>query len=68
VGAWGGQHLLRERYGLEVHAVCGRVTDTPVGVRFCNERLEVSAWNALRNGPELAACIKTRVMRQMVGA
>jgi hypothetical protein len=68
VGAWGGQHLLRQRYGLEVDAVCGRVTDTPVGVRFCNERLEVPAWNALRNGPELAVCIKTRVMRQMVGA
>ena len=61
VGAWGAQSLLRDRYGMEVDAVCGRVTDTPVGVRFCREKLEVEAWNALGQGHHLAECLKRRM-------
>jgi hypothetical protein len=57
VGAWGGQRLLDERYGLRVDVVCGRVTDTPVGTRFCRERLGVPAWNALRDGHRLAEAV-----------
>lgn len=52
VGAWGAQELLRTRYGLSADLASGRVTDTPVGQRFCNERLEVPAWNALKGGHE----------------
>ena len=63
VGAWGVQMLLRNRYGLEVDAVCGRVTDTPVGVRFCSEKLEVEGWNALGQGHHLAECLKRRMIR-----
>jgi hypothetical protein len=33
------------------------VTDTPVGRRFCNEKLGVAAFNALREGRELANCV-----------
>jgi hypothetical protein len=58
VGAWGGLELLRERFGLKVDVVSGRVTDTPVGRRFCNETLGVRALNALRDGPELAAAVR----------
>lgn len=58
VGAWGGRQLLVERYGLLVDVVCGRVTDTQTGVRFCKERLEIPAWNALRDGARLAATLK----------
>ncbi|MEW6742576.1 MAG: hypothetical protein AB1486_07440 [Planctomycetota bacterium] len=57
VGAWGGQTLLRDRYGLEIDVVSGRVTDTPVGHRFCRERLGLPACNALREGCELARIV-----------
>ena len=49
--------LLAERYGLGVDVVSGRVTDTPVGMRFCSEELGVPAWNALRDGRELGAAV-----------
>ncbi len=48
VGAWGAEDLLKERYGLAADLVSGRVTDTPVGRRFCQEKLGLPAWNALR--------------------
>ena len=54
VGAWGGQRLLADRYGMTVDVVSGRVSDTPVGVRFCRDRLGVNAWNALRDPTSLA--------------
>lgn len=54
VGAWGGDRLLRERYGLEPSAISGRVTDTPVGLRYCRNQLGIPAWNALRHGEQLA--------------
>jgi len=57
VGAWGGQMLLRERYGLAVDVTSGRVTDTPVGRRFCEEKLGVPAFNALREGRNLTEVV-----------
>jgi len=57
VGAWGGQMLLRERYGLAVDVTSGRVTDTPVGRRFCEEKLGVPAFNALREGRNLTEAV-----------
>jgi hypothetical protein len=59
---WGGVELLRERYGLRPSLVCGRVTDTPVGVRYCSERLGIPAWNALKDGGEGA----TRLLKGVV--
>jgi len=50
VGAWGATQLLSERYDLRASLVSGRVTDTPVGRRFCEEQLEIRAWNALLDG------------------
>lgn len=58
VGAWGGQQILRDRYGLEAAAICGRVTDTDTGMRFCRERLETPAWNALRDGAKLVESLQ----------
>ena len=52
VGAWGGVQLLKDRYGLQASLVSGRVTDTPVGRRYCEGKLAVPAWNALIDGPE----------------
>jgi len=57
VGAWGAMELLRERYGLWVDVVSGRVTDTSVGLRFCRERLGVAGNNALRDGEGLASAV-----------
>jgi len=57
VGAWGGVRLLEGRHGMRVDLICGRVTDTPVGQRFCREELALPAWNALASAPELAASV-----------
>jgi hypothetical protein len=55
VGALGAVDLLEKRYGLRPALISGRVTDTPVGVRFCEETLGIPAWNALGGGGERAA-------------
>ncbi len=47
VGAWGAMRLLDERYGLRPSVIAGQVTDTPVGLRFCRDKLAVPTWNAL---------------------
>lgn len=57
VGAWGAQKLLADEYGLAVDVVSGRVTDTPVGRRFCREKLGIPAFNALREGRELGESV-----------
>jgi hypothetical protein len=57
VGAWGAQEILRERYGLWIDAVSGRVTDTAVGLRFCRQTLGVPGHNALRDGEALADAV-----------
>jgi len=57
VGAWGAQRLLLDEYGLAVDVVSGRVTDTPVGERFCNTELGVPAFNALRAEASLAQSV-----------
>jgi hypothetical protein len=49
--------LLRERYKLDVDVTSGRVTDTPVGRRFCQEKLGVPAFNALREGRDLTEAV-----------
>lgn len=49
VGAWGATQLARDSYGLDVTLVSGPVTDTPAGLSYCNERLDLPTWNALRD-------------------
>jgi hypothetical protein len=66
VGAWGAVRLLEERHGLGVDLICGRVTDTPVGVRFCREQLGVEAWNALSDGPRLAQSLHESLRMETV--
>jgi hypothetical protein len=70
VGAWGGRQILRERYGLSAASICGRVTDTITGQRFCRERLETPAWNALRDGASLVQTLESHIAatRSAVGA
>lgn len=68
VGAWGGVQLLTDRYGLSADVISGRVTDTPVGMRFCRERLGVPAWNALRDGNRLAQAVLEKLEGSQVTA
>lgn len=68
VGAWGAQQLLADRYGLSADVVSGRVTDTPVGSRFCRDKLGVPAWNALRDGQRLAQAVLEKLERSEVPA
>jgi hypothetical protein len=57
VGAWGAQSMLMDEYALKVDVVSGRVTDTPVGQRFCNTQLGVPAFNALQDESALAGSV-----------
>jgi hypothetical protein len=68
VGAWGGVRILEERHQLSVDLVCGRVTDTPVGVRFCKETLGLPAWNALSDGDALAGAVIEALQLEPEGA
>jgi hypothetical protein len=61
VGAWGACELLRAKYGLSADVIAGRVTDTPVGIRFCRERLQVPAHNALRDGKFLCDTLLSKL-------
>ena len=67
VGAWGAQTLLRQKYGLEIDVVSGKVTDTPVGRRFCREKLGLAAFNALRDGRELSETVLQSLEKKGVG-
>jgi len=67
VGAWGGVRILDERHGLSVDLICGRVTDTPVGVRFCEQTLGIPAWNALTEGAAFAGAVIDALELQLEG-
>ncbi|MBN1442994.1 MAG: hypothetical protein JXA90_09800 [Planctomycetes bacterium] len=56
VGAWGGQHLLREQ-GISIDIVSGPVTDNAVGVHYLEETLGVRAINAYRNPEKIAELV-----------
>jgi hypothetical protein len=68
VGAWGGVQLLDSRYGLRPSLICGRITDTPVGARYCTDSLGIAAWNALQDGGEGATRHLKRVVPVGAGA
>ena len=53
VAAWGGARILREQFDIEPAVVTGPVTDNAVGIDQINERLSLSAINALSNGVAL---------------
>jgi hypothetical protein len=53
VAAWGGVKLLRERFHVEPCCVTGPATDNAVGVDIIEQQMNVSAFNAMTNGPAL---------------
>jgi hypothetical protein len=68
VGAWGAVQLLDARYGLRPSLICGRITDTPVGARYCTEALGIPAWNALQDGGDVATRHLAGILPTEVGA
>jgi hypothetical protein len=61
VGAWGAQHILRERFGLAIDVVSGPATDNAVGTRYVREQLSLEAVNARTHGAELGALVAQRL-------
>jgi hypothetical protein len=55
VGAWGAVRDLDESFGIRPTIVTGPITDTPVGVGFCRDSLDLPAANALLNPAGLVA-------------
>lgn len=55
VGAWGAVRDLEESFGVRPSFVTGPITDTPVGVGFCRDRLGLPAANALLDPSGLLA-------------
>lgn len=68
VGAWGAQHILRERFGLGIDVVSGPTTDNAVGTRYVKEQLGLEALNARTHGPELGAFVAQRLTGRAAGA
>jgi hypothetical protein len=67
VAAWGGVHLLRERFGIEPAAVTGRATDNLVGVDMIRDQLGVPAANALTHQSALAGIVMARLREAGLG-
>ncbi len=61
VAAWGGVHLLRERFGVEPVAVTGPATDNLAGTRIIERELGVPAINARADAARLGALVKERL-------
>src|SRR5450755_2951874 len=53
VAAWGGIKMLRERFGIEPTVVTGPATDNLVGVDLIRDQMNVAAFNAISNPPDL---------------
>jgi hypothetical protein len=57
VAAWGGVRLLREDFDIEPHIVTGPATDNVVGRDIINDRLGVTAVNAMTDGALLGEAV-----------
>ena len=52
-GAWAAEELFTERYNAAINAITGPVTDNDVGRRYIQQRLGITAWNALQQSRQL---------------
>lgn len=53
VGAWGAVRFLQESYAITPSLITGPVTDSCVGVEYCQQQLGIAAANAMLNGDSL---------------
>jgi hypothetical protein len=63
VSAWGGAKILREQFDIEPAVVTGPATDNDVGIQQIDERLSLTAINALSNGVALGDRIAALLAR-----
>jgi len=68
VAAWGGDRLLRERYGITPSVVTGPATDNSVGVAMIEQDLGLPAINALTAGTALGDAVLRSTGLQPAGA
>jgi hypothetical protein len=61
VAAWGGVHMLRDRFGIEPVAVTGPATDNLAGTRIIEDTVGVPAINARTSGERLSALVEERL-------
>jgi hypothetical protein len=57
VGAWGAVNYLQSNFSIHPTLVTGPVTDTQVGVGYCNEELKLPAANAMLDPHALASLL-----------
>ncbi len=67
VGTWGAMELMRERFGLTIHAVTGPTTDNAVGTRYVKEQLGLAAMNARTDGEALGELVAARIAERSKG-
>jgi len=56
-GAWAAERMFFERYRAPITAITGPVTDNAVGRRYIQNRLGISAINALQQSARLAEVV-----------
>jgi hypothetical protein len=64
VGAWGGQRILHEQFGLTIDVVSGPTTDNVVGRRYAKDQLGLEAINARTHGSELGEFVAHQITTQ----
>jgi hypothetical protein len=67
VGAWGGQRVMREAFGLAIDVISGPATDNAVGTRFIREQLGLAAINARTQGDQLGQFVLERLQAPRPG-
>ncbi|MBI3051572.1 hypothetical protein HYY74_03875 [Candidatus Woesearchaeota archaeon] len=60
VAAWGAKKLFEE-FGLGIAAICGRVTDTEVGIEFIEKKLNIPAANMLKAPEKVVNIVEKKV-------
>ena len=68
VAAWGGDRLLRDRYGITATVVTGPATDNTVGTRQIANQTGLPAVNALTHAAELGDLVAKAIAIDAAGA
>ena len=60
VAAWGAKQLF-EQFGLSITSICGRVTDTKIGIEFIEKKLKIPAGNMLMSPQKVVNLVEKKV-------
>jgi hypothetical protein len=64
VGAWGGMHLMRDRFGIDPCVITGPVTDNRGGTAAAEREFGVASFNARREGDDLLKAVMNAVAKK----